>query len=72
MNRIVISCNTIVKPEKLGSYTTKSVRDMRKVSLPLLKNVCIKSSKLMQCRFETKIINKMHWNQFPVMGVLVA
>ena len=53
---------------------------MRKVSFPWLKNVCIKCRKPMKSRrFETKIwvnnkvspkciINKMDWNQFPVMG----
>ena len=34
MDRIIINCNVIVKPQKLGSCTTRSVRDMRKVYFP--------------------------------------
>ena len=84
VNKIVINCNIIAKPQKLGSYTTRCMRkDMRKVYFQWLKNVYVKSRKLMQyMSFETKIwmnnkvfpksiVNKMHGNQFPVMGVLV-
>ena len=57
---------------------------MRKVFFPRLKKVWIKSRKRMHYRtFETKIwmkkkvfpksiINKTHWNKFPVIGVLVT
>ena len=31
VNKIVIDCNIIVKPWKLGSYVTKSLRDTRKI-----------------------------------------
>ena len=40
VNRIVLNCNIIVRPKKLGSYTTRRVRCMRKVSFARFKNVC--------------------------------
>ena len=52
--------NGILYNTKLGSYTTKSVRDMKKVSFPWLKNVCVKSrnwcnTEVLKLRFELKM-----------------